>query len=134
MTNAAHTPGPGRVESETRTVYNVHIYREMRLFYPDIVATSHEDAATQAAAKGSDDADLVDDCDGETFAALVDIKGDLDYCESKTIDFPATLLRNHAPELLEAAERVVSRWEKGDLAEAVRELNAAIATAKGHAP
>jgi hypothetical protein len=39
-----------------------------------------------------------------------------------------------APELLKAAERVVSRWEKGDLAEAVRELDAAIATAKGRAP
>jgi hypothetical protein len=39
-----------------------------------------------------------------------------------------------APQLLKAAVRVVSRWEKGDLAEAVRELNAAIATAKGYAP
>jgi hypothetical protein len=39
-----------------------------------------------------------------------------------------------APELLEAAEGVVSRWEKGDLAEAVRELNVAISTAKGRAP
>jgi hypothetical protein len=39
-----------------------------------------------------------------------------------------------SPELLEAAEKVVSRWEKGDLAEAVRELDAAIATAKGRTP
>lgn len=37
------------------------------------------------------------------------------------------------PELLEAAEKVVIRWEKGDLAEAVRELDTAIATAKGRA-
>jgi hypothetical protein len=44
------------------------------------------------------------------------------------------LLIAAAPEVLEAAERVVSRWEKGDLAEAVRELNAAIAEAKGRAP
>jgi hypothetical protein len=44
------------------------------------------------------------------------------------------LLIAAAPELLEAAERVVSQWEKGDLAGAVRELNAAIATAKGRAP
>lgn len=39
-----------------------------------------------------------------------------------------------SPELLEAAERVVIRWEKGDLAEAVRQLDVAIATAKGRAP
>jgi hypothetical protein len=38
-----------------------------------------------------------------------------------------------APDLLRAAETVVSRWEKGDLAEAVRYLDAAIATAKGRA-
>jgi hypothetical protein len=38
-----------------------------------------------------------------------------------------------APELLAAAEKVVSRWEKGDLAEAVRELDAAIDNAKGRA-
>lgn len=39
-----------------------------------------------------------------------------------------------APELLAAAKKVVRRWKKGDLAEAVRELNAAISTAKGRAP
>jgi hypothetical protein len=39
-----------------------------------------------------------------------------------------------APELLAAAKKVVRRWKKGDLAEAVRELAAAIATAKGRAP
>ena len=39
-----------------------------------------------------------------------------------------------APEMLKAAERVVSRWENGDLAEAVRELDVAIASARGRAP
>jgi hypothetical protein len=34
------------------------------------------------------------------------------------------------PELLEAAELVVARWSRGDLAEAVRGLDAAIAKAK----
>jgi len=38
-----------------------------------------------------------------------------------------------APKLLKAAEKVVIRWEKGDLAQAVRELDTAIATAKGRA-
>jgi hypothetical protein len=42
-------------------------------------------------------------------------------------------LRNAARELLDAAELVVARWERGDLAAAVRELDAAIAKAKGGA-
>jgi hypothetical protein len=42
-------------------------------------------------------------------------------------------LRLAASDLLEAAELVVARWSEGDLAEAVRALNAAIANAKGGA-
>lgn len=38
-------------------------------------------------------------------------------------------LRLAAPDLLAAAEKVVARWERGDLAEAVRDLAAAIAKA-----
>jgi len=41
-----------------------------------------------------------------------------------------TRLRVAARELLDAAEKVAARWERGDLAEAVRELSAAIANAK----
>ena len=39
-------------------------------------------------------------------------------------------MRLAAPELLAAAEKVVARWEQGDLADAVRQLDAAIAKAK----
>ena len=42
-------------------------------------------------------------------------------------------LRNAARDLLDAAELVVARWERGDLAAAVRDLDAAIAKAKGGA-
>jgi hypothetical protein len=38
-----------------------------------------------------------------------------------------------ANDLLAAAELVVARWERGDLAEAIRELSAAIGKAKGGA-
>lgn len=38
-----------------------------------------------------------------------------------------------AARLLEAAEGVIANWERGDLAAAVRELDAAIADAKGEA-
>lgn len=43
---------------------------------------------------------------------------------------PDMRLRLAAADLLEAAERVVARCEQGDLAEAVRDLAAVIATAK----
>jgi hypothetical protein len=36
-----------------------------------------------------------------------------------------------APDLLEAGEDVIATWEKGDLAAAVRKLDAAIAKARG---
>jgi hypothetical protein len=39
-----------------------------------------------------------------------------------------------APDLLEAAEKVIASWERGDLAGAVRQLDAAIELAKGGAP
>lgn len=42
-------------------------------------------------------------------------------------------LRLAAQDLLDAAELVVARWERGDLAKAVRKLSAAIAKAKGGA-
>lgn len=44
------------------------------------------------------------------------------------------LLRLAAPELLCAAQRVIARWEEGDLAEAVRELAAAVRKAEGGRP
>jgi hypothetical protein len=43
-------------------------------------------------------------------------------------------LRLAARDLFDAAELVVARWERGDLAEAVCQLAAAIAKAKGGAP
>lgn len=36
-----------------------------------------------------------------------------------------------APDLLEAADKVLAAWESGDLATAVRELSAAVEKAKG---
>ncbi len=43
-------------------------------------------------------------------------------------------LRNAANDLLHAAEDVIARWEHGDLAEAVRVLNAVLVRAKGDRP
>ena len=71
------------------TTYNVHIYREMRLMFEGIEADSPEAAAEIARDKPTGDADSIDDCDGETFAALVDVASDECYRHSRGIDFEA---------------------------------------------
>ena len=67
--------------------YNVHLYREMRLFYPGIAADSAEEAARVAAAKQTDEAQSIEDCNGTTLNALVDVEGDTEYENSVVIDF-----------------------------------------------
>ena len=69
------------------SLYTVHIYREMRLRFDEIKAKTPEAAAAIARERLLHEADHVDDCDGETFAALVDEECDHDYEHSKTIDF-----------------------------------------------
>ena len=69
------------------TRYNVHIYREMKLRFDGIEAESPEAAANIARHRLTEDADDIDDCDGETFAALVDIVGDEDFARSCLIVF-----------------------------------------------
>jgi hypothetical protein len=87
------------------TIYTVHTYREMRLVYEAIEADSHEAAAAIARDRVTEDADEIDDCDGETFAALVDVRGDAEYKLSRIIDFEEERLRKAAPALLVALER-----------------------------
>jgi hypothetical protein len=114
------------------TRYHVHIYREMRLYFPGIEADSPERAARIAADRPTDDAENVDgDCDGENLASLVDVAGDDEFTQSVTIDFEAERLRKAASTLLEACRMVVDRWERGDLAEAARACRDAVAAATG---
>ena len=47
-------------KTEGQNRYRVHVYREMRLSYSDIVAASHEEAAKLAAERSSDAADLIE--------------------------------------------------------------------------
>jgi len=89
------------------TIYNVHIYREMRLVFGGIEAGSPEAAAAIARDKLTSDADSIDDCDGETFAALVDVAGDEEYEQSRTIDFEPERQRKAAPALLAALKGVL---------------------------
>ncbi len=111
------------------TIFNVHIYREMKLRFDRIEAETPEAAAAIARDKLTSDADSIDDCDGETFAALVDVQGDEDFGQSRIVDFEGERLRTAAPMLLAACRMVVDRWERGDLAEAARACSDAIADA-----
>ena len=84
------------------TTYNVHIYRVMRLVFGGIEADSHEAAASIARDKPTDQADSIDDCDGETLAALVDVHGDEEYEQSRIIDFEPERQRRAARKMLAA--------------------------------
>lgn len=51
----------------------------MDVYLTDIEAGSPEEAARIAADRSTREADLIDDCDGESTAALVAIAGENDY-------------------------------------------------------
>lgn len=93
------------------TIYNVHIYREMRLFFDGIEADTPEAAAAIARDGLAEDADAIDECDGEDFAALVDMQGDTDFERSVTIDFAPERRRKAAPALLAALEELLAHLE-----------------------
>jgi hypothetical protein len=99
------------------TKYNVHIYREMRLFFPGIEAVTPEQAAAKARELDTADADEITSCDGENLAALVDVVGDEEFTQSSTIDFEAERMRKAGPRLIEALD---------SLATAAEDLEAAI--------
>ena len=80
--------------------YNVHIYREMRLFFPGIVASTAEEAATLAADMPSGAARALEDCDGENLAALVGVIDREDCQQNWMIDFDP--VRTILPDLLTA--------------------------------
>jgi hypothetical protein len=82
--------------------YNVHVYREMRLFFPGIVARTAEEAATLAAEMPSGAAEALEECDGKNLAALVGVVDSADCQQSRLIDFDP--VRAIVPELLTALE------------------------------
>lgn len=67
------------------TIYNVHIIREMRLKFEGIEADTPEAAAVIARDKPTSEADDINDCEGESFSAVVDVEGDEDYVQSRFI-------------------------------------------------
>ena len=134
-------PAPFSERNQIMTKYIVHLYREMRLGYDGIEADTPEAAAAIARTMPTGDADDIEDCDGETFSALVDVQGDEDYQRSDTVDFDPERLRKAAPKLLVALKlchEQLSLWvadtETCDLSpedeEALRKAADAIAEAE----
>jgi len=121
------------------TLYNVHIYREMRAYFPSIEATTPEEAARRAAEKLTEDAEYTEDCEGENLAALVDVAGDDEFEHSISIDFEAERLRKAAPGLLAALKGCVFALERNQdgsgpgKRHALAQARAALAQAKGQA-
>jgi hypothetical protein len=104
------------------TKFNVHLYREMRLYFPGIEADSHEAAAEIVSRKPTGDADDIVDCEGENLAALVDVQDDEEYEHSRVIDFEAERQRQAAPKLLAALKAVAElrrKWRSQDEAETI---------------
>jgi hypothetical protein len=115
------------------TTYTVHFRTDAESATHDVEADTPDQALAQARQLLADDAGelwfepydgmsvneiAVHDSGGEELALWLDHE---------------MRLRLAASDLLEAAEMVIARWERGDLAEAVRKLDAAVAKAKGGA-
>ncbi len=97
------------------TLFNVHIYREMRLFFSNIDATTPQEAAAKARDLDTADADDITSCDGQTIAALIDVVGDDEFTHSVIIDFEHEQMRKAAPQLLEALHYLLEQTVDMDL-------------------
>jgi len=122
------------------TLYNVHVYREMRLFFPGVEAATPDEAARIGANKPTADAEYTEDCDGETLAALVDVVGDDEFEHSVTIDFDHERMRKAATELLETLTAVKAallhspHWQDSMRGHLLAVIDAALASATTHLP
>lgn len=97
------------------TIYNVHLYREMRLFFPSIEAETPDEAARIAQVKPTSESDYTEDCDGDSYSALVDVAGDDDFTQSVVIDFEPERQRKAAAQLLEALDYLLQQTLDMDL-------------------
>jgi hypothetical protein len=123
--------------------YNVHIYREMRLYFPNIEADTPEAAAAIARDKPDDDADSINECNGDTIGALVDEAGDEQYERSVMIDFELERQHKAASRMLAALLAFIEadamaeechEWKWENLEHAFRLARVAVAEAAPACP
>lgn len=93
------------------TQYIVHIFREMRVTFAGIEADTPEAAAAIARDMTTDQADDIEDCNGDDLSALVDIAGDEEYAQSRFIDFAPERLLKAASQILAALEAIIDYAE-----------------------
>jgi hypothetical protein len=74
--------------------------------YAGIDADTPEAAAAIAAEKPTDEADNIEDCEGENLSALVDVAGDEDFSRSIDLNFEGDRIRKATPSLLAALDCV----------------------------
>jgi hypothetical protein len=119
------------------TMYHIHLYRVMRLYFPCIEACTPEEAARIAADRPTQEAFDTEDCDGDNLDCLIDFAGDDNFTHSVTIDFGAGRLLKAAPRLLEALitlaeqadEDCPAEYRTRHFAEALEQAYAVIAEA-----
>lgn len=88
-------------------MYSIHIYRVMKLRFDNVSAATAQEAADKVCTLPSDQADDLDDCDGETFSALVDVVDDENYDHSQMIDYEPERTHQGAAMLLAALEQAL---------------------------
>lgn len=96
------------------TLYNVHIYRELRLTFEGIEAMSPAEAATLAQDMPTDQAVAIEDCGGENLRAQVGESDDEAFDRAVTVDFAAERLRGATPDLIELSHEVVTARSAGE--------------------
>ncbi len=122
------------------TIYNVYIYREMRLVFGGIEAETPEAAAFIARDKLTEEADSIDDCNGDDLSALVDEAGDEQYERTVAIDFEVERQRRAASQMLDALRAFIAadalaaecgEWKWENLDHAFRLARSALSTLQG---
>jgi hypothetical protein len=96
------------------TTYHVHLYREMRVTFSPVPASSPEEAARIARQLPTDQAVAIEECEGEDLAALVDVEGDDQHEQSVTIDFEGEQTRKAAGDLLAAVRAFLEAHEMAE--------------------
>ena len=92
------------------TLYDVHLYREMRLLFEEIEAATPQEAAQIARNRSSQEADVIDECHGDDFRALVEFVEPSPY-RSVMIDFTPDPRRKAALQVLEALQEALNEIE-----------------------
>jgi hypothetical protein len=120
------------MKGTTMTLYNVHLYREVRLFFQGIEANTAEEAAAKAAHLDTADADFIASCNRANLAAHVALAGE-DFSTAVSIHFERSL-RQASPDLLAALQYALEYLKanddgEDDIAARIAAAEAAIAKA-----